>query len=115
MYLMYSIVVGVLFGSGCFLILRRSFLKTLLGLMLISYGANLLIFVGAGLTRGSTPLIADSDVQLPASAPDSLSQALLLTAIVIGFAMTAYLLVLSYRTYQVDDVDDTDQLSKEPQ
>ena len=105
-----AIAAGVLFGSGLYLMLRRSLIKVILGLGLVSNAANLIIFTAAGLRRGIPPIIpADADV-LPAGAADPLPQALILTAIVITFGVQAFALVLVYRTYRATGSDDPDDM-----
>lgn len=92
-------VVGVLFASGTYLLLRRSPIKLVLGLGLLSHGVNLLIFGTGTLKRGLPPIIADKktfDGAIDAFV-DPLPQALILTAIVISFAVTAFTVVLINR------------------
>ena len=97
MTVLLAIVAGLLFASAIYLMLRRSVLKLALGLSLLANAANLVIFVSAGLTRGEPPLIGDDAAVPPVGAADPLPQAMVLTAIVIGFAMTAFVLVLAVR------------------
>lgn len=106
-----AIVVGVLFATGVYMVLRRSLLKIVLGLALISNGANLLIFTVGGLRRGGVPIIADGATGLAAGSADPLPQALILTAIVIMFGVQAFTLVLVYRTYQHTGNDDPDDMT----
>lgn len=84
-------LIGVTTGSAVYLLLRRRTFPVVLGLALLSYAVNLLLFASGGLTAGSAPLLG----QGLAALPDPLPQALVLTAIVIGFAMTAFLIVLA--------------------
>ena len=95
-----AIRVGVLVAASVYLMLARNVLRCLFGLILISNAANLVIFASGRLTPQSPPLIpegADAPVELVANA---LPQALVLTAIVIGFGLFAFALTLVYRTYQ---------------
>lgn len=101
-----SIVVGILFAIGTYLILSKTLLRIILGTSLIGHGVNLLILTMGGVKKGGPPLLGLRE----SSFTDSLPQALLLTAIVINFATTALFLVLSYRTYQVVGTDDVEQL-----
>lgn len=101
-----SILVGILFAIGTYLILTKSLLRIILGTSIIGHGVNLLIITMGGLKTGGPPLIGIKDLTFT----DSLPQALLLTAIVINFATTALFLVLSYRAYKVLGTDDTEQL-----
>jgi multicomponent Na+:H+ antiporter subunit C len=105
-----TILIAVLFGCGFYLIMRRSYLKVILGLMLLGHGANLLLFTSAGLDRGPAPLVRDSMVVAQADGADPVPQALVLTAIVISFGVTAFALVLFRRTYDVFGTDDIDEL-----
>jgi len=101
-------VVGVLFAAGTFLILRRSPIKLILGLGLLSHGVNLLLFGTGGLQRGMPPIIADKDEfkGVIDGFVDPLPQALILTAIVISFAVTAFTVVLvSRRNMLVDSME----------
>jgi multicomponent Na+:H+ antiporter subunit C len=101
-----SILVGILFAIGVYLILTKSLLRIILGTSVLGHGVNLLIITMGGLKKGGPPLLGIKNLTYA----DSLPQALLLTAIVINFATTALLLVLSYRAYKVLGTDDTEQL-----
>lgn len=103
-----AVVIGVLFATGVYLILRRSITRLLLGLMLISHGANLLLFTLSGLRRGAPPLLQAGDNTLGVT--DPVPQALILTAIVIGFSLNAFTLVLAYRADQVVGSDDLQKM-----
>jgi len=110
MTVLMALLVGVLFGAATYLLLRRSLVRALMGLAMLSYGTNLLIFTAGGLTRGKPPLIAEGQAVAPATVADPLPQALILTAIVISFAVLAFALVLFQRVYQVAGTDDLDAL-----
>ena len=105
-----AIVVGVLYGAGFYLMLRRSIVKLIIGLVLLGNAANVLIFTAAGLTRGSPPLVSKGQIQPLGPIADPLPQALILTAIVIGFGVMAFAMVLVYRTYQATGTDDIDKI-----
>lgn len=109
MELVLSVVVGVLFGAGVYLMTRRSIVRLALGLALLSHGANLLVFSAGGLTRGRPPIVPESGGAVPPQA-DPVPQALVLTAIVIGFATLAFFLVLIHRTYQAAATDDLEAM-----
>ena len=107
----FAIVVGGLYATGIYLMVRRSIVKTIFGLALLGNGANLLIFTVGRLTAGRPPYIpAGSEVALPPVA-DPLPQALILTAIVIGFGVQAFALVLIKRVDQTVGSDDLDQMT----
>lgn len=110
MELLLAIAVGALYASGIYMILRRSFVKLIIGLALISHGANLLIFAAGGLTRGKPALIPETDQQLTGAYTDPLPPALILTAVVISFAILAFTIVLVKRTYQEVGTDDLDAM-----
>ena len=95
-----AIVVGGLFGAGVYLLLSRSPVRLIIGLVLLSNAINLLIFDAAGLTRGIPPIIAPGDQMIRGSYADPLPQALILTAIVISFGVLAFALVLFNRTFK---------------
>lgn len=93
MELLYSLTLGVLTFSGVFLLLRARTFPVVLGLTLISYAVNLFLLAMGRLQTGR-PAILGSGAQYS----DPLPQALVLTAIVIGFAMTAFVVVLALRS-----------------
>jgi len=105
-----AVLVGVLFGSGIFLMLCRTPVKLIIGLVFLSNAINLLIFVAAGLTRGKPPIIANGATMMTGSYADPLPQALILTAIVISFGVLAFALVLFNRTFKVLPTEDIDDL-----
>jgi multisubunit Na+/H+ antiporter MnhC subunit len=90
----FAIAIGVLVGSGIWLVLRPRTFQVLMGLTLLSYATNLFIFGMGRLNIGRAPIIAGAEAPDPALYADPVPQALVLTAIVIGFGTTALLLVL---------------------
>ncbi len=113
MEIVLALVIGLLYAGGLYLIMRRNLIKMVLGLGLLSQGANLLIFTAAGLREGVPPLIPDGGTAVPGLTSDPLPQALILTAIVISFAVLAFALVLFLRTYQTTQTDNVDELWSE--
>jgi multicomponent Na+:H+ antiporter subunit C len=111
MNLVLPIVVGILVAAGLYLMMRRSAIKLLIGLSLISHAANLLVFVTGGLVRGRAPLIAEGERFPPTPHADPLPQALILTAIVISFGVLAFAIALVLRTYQEAGSDDLDEMT----
>jgi multicomponent K+:H+ antiporter subunit C len=91
--------IGVLTAAGVWLLLRPRTFDAILGLTLLSYAVNLFIFSMGRLTVGGAPIVTQGSADKLASLADPLPQALALTAIVIGFAMTALLLVLAVRQH----------------
>ena len=112
MELWLTLAIGVLFATGTYLVLRRSLLKVVIGFALISHGTNLLLLTTGKLKRGSVPILTPG---YGGPYTDPLPQALILTAIVISFAMTAFMLALVYRTYRALGSDDVDRLRRAPE
>lgn len=104
MELIVSIGIGVLTACGLYLILRPRTFSVILGLTLLSYGVNVLIFAGGRLKATAPPLAFPGATGLS----DPLPQALVLTAIVIGFGMTAYLVALALRAKSESGSDHVD-------
>ncbi len=90
---------GVFFVAAIYLLLARSLIRMLLGLALIGNAVNLLILVAGRLTRVVPPIALGHADTPAAGAANPLPQALILTAIVIGFGVTAYLVMLLYRMF----------------
>ncbi len=107
-----AILIGILYSMGLYLILRRSLVKLVFGLVILSQATNLLIFVAAGLTRAQAPIIAGQATTLAKSAADPLPQALILTAIVISFGILSFAVVLLRRAYKVVGSDDLDDMRR---
>lgn len=104
-----ALVVGALYSVGFYLLLQRSLMKVLLGIVVLGHGANLLLQLAGG-PPGRAPIVGDAPTD---SFADPLPQALALTAIVITFALTTFLLALGYRSWVLlgddevqDDVED---------
>lgn len=105
-----AMVIGVLYGAALYLMLRRSLAKVILGLSMLTNATNLLIFTVTGIERARPPIIAPDAQQLTPPFADPVPQSFILTAIVIGFGVLAFALVLAYRAYQVVGDDDLDQM-----
>lgn len=103
-----AIAIGLLTACGVFLMLRARTFPLILGLTLLSYAVNLFLFASGRLQMNAPPLIRDG-----ASYTDPLPQALVLTAIVIGFGMTAYLVMLSLRALSESGDDHVDAKEKQ--
>ena len=108
MEVLMAFVGGFLFMAAIYLILSRSLLRIIIGTGLLSHGAHLLILTMGGLGGEAPPVLADGVKNFA----DPLPQALILTAIVISFGVTAFILVLAYRTYQDLKTDDMTELMK---
>lgn len=110
MSIVLAIVVGGLFAASFYLMLRRSLARLIVGLALLTNAANLLIFTAGGLTRASPAIVPVGETVPTTPVADPLPQALILTAIVIGFGILAFTMVLAYRSYQAVGSDDLDDL-----
>jgi multicomponent Na+:H+ antiporter subunit C len=109
-------VLGILFAAGTFLLLRRDVLRIVWGVTVLSQAANVYLMTMGGIVEPSAdgvPVLAGHGEHVPQTT-DPLVQALVLTAIVISFAMTAFALVLTYRVYQEHSTLDTTTLEEEP-
>jgi len=94
MELVLAIGIGVFAGCGVWLVLRPRTYQVIIGLSLLSYAVNLFIFGMGRLKVGAAPVLDKGGIGDPAAFADPMPQALVLTAIVIGFAMTALFLVV---------------------
>lgn len=106
MTLLISSLIAVVFASGAFLMLKSDLFRVVIGMVLISNAASLTL-MAAGLSRGGAPIYP-----LEGPVSDPLVQAMTLTALVIGFAVTALLLSLAYRIYRELETVDLDELSR---
>ena len=105
--------IGVLTSSGVWLLLRPRTFQVAIGLSLVSYAVNLFIFAMGRLRVGAAPIVAATGAPDPAAFADPLPQALVLTAIVIGFATTALLLVVLLAARGLTGTDHVD--GREPE
>lgn len=99
-----ALAVGVLFATGTWMVMQRTLTRVILGIALVSHGVNLLLIYAGG-PPGTPPFIGLDEGVLS----DSLSQAMILTAIVIAFGLTGFLLALAYRSWLLtghDEVED---------
>ncbi len=110
MEIVLAVVIGSLYGAGLYLLMRRSLIKLVIGLVLLSQAANLLIFTAAGLRSSQAPLIPEGAAAPLGEVADPLPQALILTAIVIGFGVIAFTLALFHTAYMRLGIDDVDQM-----
>ncbi|MCC2954727.1 Na+/H+ antiporter subunit C [Massilia sp. IC2-477] len=103
-----SLAIGIVFGSGIWLVLRPRSFQVLTGLMLMSYAVNLFIFAMGRLSIDQPPLTPPGTVPDPVLLADPVPQALVLTAIVIGFATTALYLVVMIGARGLSGTDHVD-------
>ena len=108
-----AITSGVLYAAGTYLMLRRRLAQLIIGLGLLSNGTNLLIFTAGGLTRARPPVVPPGAESLVEPCADPVPQALVLTAIVIGFGLLAFSLVLAHRVHATVGSDDVDDVGRE--
>lgn len=103
MIILMVVVVATLYGAGTYLLLQRNLSRIVIGLGLLAHGANLLLLIAGG-RAGEAPLVGDG------SGPyaDPLPQALALTAIVITFGVSAFLLALAYRSWTLTESDEVE-------
>lgn len=109
MEVLLAILVGVLYTAGVYMLLRRSILKFIIGIIFLSNATNLLVFLAAGLVPGN-PAFIDRSGSAAGELSDPLPQALVLTAVVIGLGIVVYLLAVKYRLFSETHTDDLDQL-----
>lgn len=105
-----AVVVGGLYAAALYMMLRRNIIKIIIGLVLLSQAANLLIFTSGGLLRSNPPLIAKG-MKVPAAPySDPIPQALILTAIVISFGVLAFAIVLIFKVFKRAGTNDLDNM-----
>lgn len=102
-----SFLCGILATAGIYLMLAGNLIRFIFGLVMASNAVNLLIFIVGGLSVSHPPLIADGQAIPELPMANALPQALILTAIVIGFALLTFVFILFYRTYQTLGTVDT--------
>ena len=110
MEMVVAAVTGGLYAAGLYLMLRRSVVRLVIGLSRIGHAANLLIFSAAGMTRARPPIVPEGALQPVPPFADPVPQALILTSIVLGFAILAFAMVLIKRAYQTVGTDDLDAM-----
>lgn len=103
----FVLLTGLFAAAGIYLILSRALIRIVIGIVLLGNGVNLLIFVAGRLTHGVPPILPGSGSVRAGDVVNPLPQALILTAIVIGFAMFAFLAALALSAYRTMDADDT--------
>lgn len=105
-----ALLVAVLFSGSIYLILSRHTIRILLGIGLLGNAVNLLIFTSGRLTRTVPPFIEEGAKTAAAGIANPLPQALILTAIVIGFSLFAFILVLVYKSFQRIGTDNASEM-----
>ena len=113
MELVVALAIGILAGSGVWLLLRPRTFQVIIGLALLSYAVNLFIFSTGGLRTGAAAILRSGSAGTLAEFADPVPQALVLTAIVIGFATTALLLVVLLAARGLTGTDHVDGRERE--
>jgi len=112
MELLLAGVTGVLYATGIYMMLRRRLGQLIIGIGLLTNATNLLIFTAGGLTRARPPVVPEGEVVLAPPFAEPVPQALILTAIVIGFGVLAFTLVLAHRVHESLGTDDVDEVGR---
>lgn len=111
MEILLAILTGILYTAGVYMILRRSIVKFIIGIIFLGNATNLLVFLSAGITSGAPAFVSGAPTGIRMET-DPLPQALVLTAIVIGFGIVVFSIALKYVFYKKTGTDDLDQLQK---
>jgi len=106
-----AILIGGLFTASIYLLLHNSFFKIIVGIILFSNAANLFLIAVSGITRGIPAFISENQSVNESTMADPTPQALILTAIVIGFGLQAFLIVLFKSIYENLKTDNLNQLN----
>ncbi len=104
-----AIITGLLYAAGLYLLMQRSFIKLVIGIVLFGHASNFFLFAAGGITRAMPAFVHDGNPMVNELA-DPLPQALVLTAIVIGLGIQAFAIVLLKRVYHVTGTSDMDKL-----
>lgn len=105
-----AIVIGALYAGAIYMMTRRSIVKLIIGLIMLSHAAHLLIFTVSGLKRAPAPIVPKDGALVFEAAADPMPQALILTAIVISFGVLAFALALLRRAFGIASAEDVDQI-----
>jgi multicomponent Na+:H+ antiporter subunit C len=104
--------VGLLVAVAAYLLLRRSLIKLVIGLAVLGHAVNVIVLVAGDPIPGREPIVREGATVLEAPYSDPLPPALVLTAIVIGFGLLAYTIVLLKKAYQILGTDDLDEITR---
>ena len=105
-----AFLIGIVAAASVYLMLSGNLIRFIFGLVLATNAVNLLIFVSGRLTPTRPPLIPENAEAPLGPVANALPQALILTAIVIGFALLSFVFILFYRTYQALGTVDTESM-----
>lgn len=107
------ILIGLIFAGATFCLLRRSLMRVLIGILLLGHGVNLLLLVTSEPISRNVAILGEDGLPTAAGSADPLPQALILTAIVIGFGLSVFTLVLARSAYMRSGSDDMRELERE--
>jgi multicomponent Na+:H+ antiporter subunit C len=113
MTLALPILIGILFAGATFCLLRRNLMRVLLGILMLGHGVNLLLLSASEPLSRHAAILGEDGLPRHASVADPLPQALVLTAIVIGFGLSVFTLVLARACFLGNASDDVRDLGKE--
>lgn len=111
MELLLIVLIGLLYSAGIYLMFRRSMVKLLIGLILLGNGTNILIFLMGNIAKGKPPIMNEENSMFVDAYADPVPQSLILTAIVISFALQAFAIILLKKVYTLTGSDDLDSLN----
>ena len=113
MEIILSVLIGAMTSAGIYLLLRRSIVKLILGIIFLSNAVNLLLFISSGLHKAAPPFVEKGKTAMELSASsDPLPQAMILTALVISFGFIAFTMILKYRYFQKTGTEDLDKVKE---
>ncbi|RYF58876.1 MAG: cation:proton antiporter [Comamonadaceae bacterium] len=112
MNLVYCAGIAAIMGCGIFMLLSRHIMRIIFGVMLISASVNMTIFLAGRIGPFAPPLVRSGETVLDAAAANPLPQALVLTAIVIGFSLVAFAAALALQTFRSSGTLDTRELDQ---
>lgn len=112
MNLLYAAAIAIIMGCGLFLVLSRHIVRIVFGLLFLSSSINLALFVAGRVGPNPPPVIPAGETVLEATAANPLSQALTLTAIVIGFALVAFVTALVLQIFRSTGTLDSRELDQ---
>lgn len=114
MRVLLCLLTGLLVSGAVYMMLNRNLVKYLFGLIILSNATNLILFTSGQLTEGVPAFVSSAPMQLTQPLANCVPQALILTAIVIGFGLLAFALVLAYRAYEELGSVDMDEMRLNP-
>ncbi len=108
-----AVIIGLLFAAATYCLLRRNLMRVLIGILLLGHGVNLLLLAASDPLSREPTILGKDGLPLTEGSADPLPQALVLTAIVIGFGLSVFTLVLARSYFQGKPIDDVRDLGKE--